>query len=404
MIHDPLVGRRRALFFGIIAVVLVSLGAGVLAWLQPDPRPGEAPIVRSAGDQLFVRVGDTYHPVANLTSARIITGEPTNPVSVGESTMAAASFGPPVGITDAPGYLAEATALADAPGNHWAVCRSELNYEEAETIVRSDDSGIERGLGPGYAALVEDEDGKEWLVDETGRTPLPGPDNLLGRGLRRGLDITPDTPRWQVPSEFLNVLNEKPAFNVPDPLPEVWEADDGTTWARSDNGVMAIETAQARVLTAAGAPMRPVRSSEPAALDDAPLHLNLPAEPLTMLDREDGWLCATGEGGAASMVPTGSVRLSGTAIADRFAGLDTGAIAVNTGHSVHVVSAMGQRHLLPEPGVLAALGLTPSETNSSDGSAEPDVVSSLASAPWDIVRLLPEGSVLDRDRALEATY
>ncbi|WP_460490750.1 type VII secretion protein EccB, partial [Corynebacterium nasicanis] len=33
MIHDPLAARSRALLFGVVAVVLIGLGAGLLAWL-----------------------------------------------------------------------------------------------------------------------------------------------------------------------------------------------------------------------------------------------------------------------------------------------------------------------------------------------------------------------------------
>ena len=43
MIHDPLASRRRALIFGSIAVAFLAIGSGMLAWLQPNPNPGDAP-------------------------------------------------------------------------------------------------------------------------------------------------------------------------------------------------------------------------------------------------------------------------------------------------------------------------------------------------------------------------
>lgn len=79
MIHDPLASRRRALIFGSIAVAFLAIGSGMLAWLQPNPNPGDAPIVRSQQGQLFVLVNDSYHPVSNLASARLIAGEPAAP-------------------------------------------------------------------------------------------------------------------------------------------------------------------------------------------------------------------------------------------------------------------------------------------------------------------------------------
>ena len=77
MIHDPLASRRRALIFGIVAVVLIALGSGLLAWLRPDPDPGQAELLSSEQGQLYVRVDDVVHPVANLASARLILGSET---------------------------------------------------------------------------------------------------------------------------------------------------------------------------------------------------------------------------------------------------------------------------------------------------------------------------------------
>ena len=47
MIHDPLARRRKALLFGGVGVAFLAMGSGMLAWLQPNPQPGDAPIVRS---------------------------------------------------------------------------------------------------------------------------------------------------------------------------------------------------------------------------------------------------------------------------------------------------------------------------------------------------------------------
>lgn len=395
MIHDPLVGRRRALIFGTVAVVMVAVGAGVLAWLQPNPRPGDAPIVRTAGDQLLVRVDGTYYPVANLTSARLIAGEPSQPAAVGRDALAVANFGPPLGIADAPGFLAETANANSSAASEWAVCRDhrEEDPSAAATVVRAGDP--ERPsvpLGDDRAALVQEMGGDQWLITSRGRTRLPGAEDPLGRAVRRGLDI--DTPGaaaagvWEVPSEFLNAFAEQPEFALPDPLPEVWNAEDGTQWARSVDGVAELSDAEARVLAAAGAPTREARTTEVAALGDVPLPpTHLPPRVPRLVGTTEGWLCAAADGGAELSPAVGAVELSGTAIADRFAGLNEGAVVVDTGHSLHLVSPTGQRHLVPEPAALEALGVTISGT-----------------APWEIVRLLPEGSSLDRDSALRVTY
>ena len=53
MIHDPLARRRKALLFGGVGVAFLAVGSGMLAWLQPSPQPGDAPIVRSEQGQLL---------------------------------------------------------------------------------------------------------------------------------------------------------------------------------------------------------------------------------------------------------------------------------------------------------------------------------------------------------------
>ena len=80
MIHDPLSSRRRAMIFGVVAVVMISGVMGLFAWMRPNPNPGEAAIIRAADGSLFARVDETVHPVTNLTSARLIVGGPEDPV------------------------------------------------------------------------------------------------------------------------------------------------------------------------------------------------------------------------------------------------------------------------------------------------------------------------------------
>ena len=66
MIHDPLASRRRATAFGTISVLLISGVMGLYAWMRPNPDPGDAPILRAADGELYVRVDDMVHPVTCL--------------------------------------------------------------------------------------------------------------------------------------------------------------------------------------------------------------------------------------------------------------------------------------------------------------------------------------------------
>ena len=119
MIHDPLARRRKALLFGGVGVAFLAVGSGMLAWLQPSPQPGDAPIVRSEQGQLFVDVNDTYHPVFNLASARIIAGQAAEAQTIGDEHLQEALLGSPVGISEAPGYLA---AAGETPQERWTAC------------------------------------------------------------------------------------------------------------------------------------------------------------------------------------------------------------------------------------------------------------------------------------------
>ncbi|MEB3034489.1 type VII secretion protein EccB [[Mycobacterium] nativiensis] len=109
----------NALAAGALLSVLVVAGAGVLAVLRPQPDLGDAPILldRAAG-ALYVRIGDTVHPVFNLASARLITGAAADPRPVAGTAIGRARRGPPLGIQGAPGVLGpalEATAT-------WSLC------------------------------------------------------------------------------------------------------------------------------------------------------------------------------------------------------------------------------------------------------------------------------------------
>ena len=98
-------------------------------------------------------------------------------------------------------------------------------------------------------------------------------------------------------------------------------------------------------------------------------------------------MCAANEGGGA-VVPAqaGTVALAGESVAHRFGGLNAGGVGVDSGHGYHVVSPTGQRHEVKDKETLEALGTGVG-----------------AQVPWEILRLLPEGSALNREQALQVS-
>ena len=99
MLHDPMRAQSLSLIAGcILAVVVVALCA-ILAFLRPNAGLGDAAIVMSRDSgALYVRVGDTLHPVVNLASAHLITGSAAKPELVSSADVDNAKRGPLLGI------------------------------------------------------------------------------------------------------------------------------------------------------------------------------------------------------------------------------------------------------------------------------------------------------------------
>src|SRR5690625_6670185 len=140
MIHHPLASRRRALILGIVAVVMIALGSGLLAWLRPDPDPGQAELLSSEQGQLYVRVDDVVHPVANLASARLILGKAAEPVTIGATVLDDVSLGTPLGIVDAPLALATPPQLEQVGPSQpqwWAACLTQPRFDGPQFSTRA---------------------------------------------------------------------------------------------------------------------------------------------------------------------------------------------------------------------------------------------------------------------------
>ena len=385
MIHDPLASRRRSAIFGVIAVALIAAGCGLFAWLRPNPDPGTAAILRATDGALYVRVGETVHPVTNLTSARLIAGAPEEPQRIGDERLAALPRGVPVGLPTAPAMFAPAESEDAA----WSAC---VDTGGARGITVSAGTPVkELGAQHGIVALYE---GEEWLLTAAGRAKLPAATDPESRVLRRTLGIDASTPRWEVREAdgVLNAMRELPPIRLPDPLPEVLETETEAWILTPHGGIQQVTQTQREVLGEAGANVSRTKASAIAAYPDAdpPMPLDIPEEAPLWIPLDGVEICATEAGGVATTQVqdvAGTVELSGDAPAARFRGLDAGAVAVDTGTGYHVISAQGQRHEVSNQELLAVIGAAHTE-----------------SVPWAIIRLLPAGPELNREAALTATY
>ena len=112
--------QKAALTIGCVLAAIAVAGAALVALLRPRVALDDAQLVmgRESG-ALYVRVGDTWHPVLNLASARLIAATAANPQPVPEADLARAKRGPLLGIPGAPQLIGEPLP-ADESG--WTIC------------------------------------------------------------------------------------------------------------------------------------------------------------------------------------------------------------------------------------------------------------------------------------------
>ncbi|WP_042905821.1 type VII secretion protein EccB, partial [Mycobacterium avium] len=125
--------------------------ATLLGLLRPHVALDGARVVlaRDSG-ALFVRVGDTWHPVLNLASARLIAASAVDPLTIRQADLDGSKRGPLLGIPGAPAFLGRPLAAADTA---WSLCDSDGAGATTILLGRTDAASM-RVLGGGQAMLV----------------------------------------------------------------------------------------------------------------------------------------------------------------------------------------------------------------------------------------------------------
>jgi type VII secretion protein EccB len=205
MLDDPLRAQSVSLIAGCFLTAVVVAVCAVLAFLRPQGSLGSSPImmVRESG-ALYVRIGDTVHPVLNLASARLIAGTPATPVAVAQSAIDAASRGPLVGIPGAPFII---TAPLGEHESAWAVC----DDAETTTVVAGD--VLRDGMSPGRSVLVSprsESAATTYLLYDRWRAKVDLRDRAVVRALQ--LDGVAARP---VSRALLEAIPEAPPIGAP---------------------------------------------------------------------------------------------------------------------------------------------------------------------------------------------
>jgi type VII secretion protein EccB len=194
----------RSLTVGLVAASVALAGCLALALLRPQPEIGSAPIVmeRQSG-ALYVRVGQTLHPVLNLASARLIVKTNADPQPMAASALGRSKMGPVLGIAGAPSYVGKPLEEGES---QWTVC----DTRDRTTVIfgAEPQSGL---LIRDQALLVTPSSGGATYLFINGRRAVVNPDDAT---VARAAGLDGQTP-FPVSSALLNLIPESPSIAAP---------------------------------------------------------------------------------------------------------------------------------------------------------------------------------------------
>lgn len=198
MAHDPLRSQRRALVVGVLLSLLIAGGAVMLGLLRPQPSLDGADLVADETGTLHLRLEDSYHPITNVASARLILQQPVEVQKTTAEQLSQVPLGQPIGIPQVPGLVA-------APDREWLYCDRAAGG--TGTVV-----AVERIKEHRHALLAAPSG--YWLIDATTRariTPdaaralgteaVPASDGLVQQ-FRRSPDIAMPAGKTKMPAPF----------------------------------------------------------------------------------------------------------------------------------------------------------------------------------------------------------
>lgn len=214
MFDDPLQFYSRSIALGIVVAVLILAGAALLAYFKPQGKLGGTSLFTDrATNQLYVLLSGQLHPVYNLTSARLVLGNPANPATVKSSELSKLPMGQTVGIPGAP----YATPVSAGSTSIWTLCdtvaRADSTSPVVQTAVIAIPLEIDASIDPlqSHEAVLVSYQGETWIVTTKGRHAIDLTDRALTSSM--GIPVTarptpisegmfnalPDMGPWQLP-------------------------------------------------------------------------------------------------------------------------------------------------------------------------------------------------------------
>lgn len=426
MFDDPLQFYSRSVGLGIVIAVLILVGAGLLAYFKPQGKMGGTSLLTDRStNQLYVILSGQLHPVYNLTSARLVLGNPASPATVKSSELSKLPLGQTIGIPGAP----YATPIAGDSKSIWTLCdtvaRADTANPSVQTAVLAMPLAIDPSIDPLKAneALLAIYQGQTWIVTSKGRHSIDLTDRAIGSAM--GIAVSakpvpisegmfnalPNMGSWQLPP--IPGAGTPNSLGLPDDLvigsvfqihsdkgPQYYVVlPDGIAQVNSTTA-QALRATQSHGLVAPPAVVPSLVVRIPERVYGSPL----PDEPLKLTSRPDepvlcwNWERAAGDQAPKTTVLTGRhlpippssmnagiKQIQGTATVyidgGKFVQLQSP--DPRYGESMYYIDPEGVRYGVPNADSAKALGLSSPKT-----------------APWEVIRLLVDGPVLSKEAAL----
>lgn len=215
-------GQGIMLGGGIGIVALGAAIAFIIGMINPSPEQGDANIMATQSGGLYVKFEERLHPVTNMASARLITGQPDKASVVKETALAGFTRGPLMGIPSAPSSM----EVWEDSSASWGVCdwqdtSASLSLTNADTLqttlvagrdtwADADTLGEERGV----IVRPADAPTELWMLFGSHRAQI-GPEDFATHA---ALGITQaDISNAQVVSRgLLNAIETLPVLTAPD--------------------------------------------------------------------------------------------------------------------------------------------------------------------------------------------
>ena len=426
MFDDPIQFYRRAVAAGVAAAVLIAVGALLLAYIRPQGKVGTSTLLADRStNQLYVLLSGKLHPVYNLTSARLVLGNPASPAVVKSSELARLPMGQTIGIPGAP----FATPVSPDASGVWALCdtvaKADSGAPAVQTAVVAMPLATDNAIDPirPNEVMLASYDGSDWIVTAKGRHAV----DLTDRALTSALGIPAGAGPTPVSEGLFNALPDAGAWQLP-PIPDagapstlglgpdlVVGAVFAVITAKGSQNYVVLPDGVAEVNPTTATALRATQSHglvdlptvEPSLVMRLPEKVYpspLPGEQVKITGRNEfPTLCWTWDRRAADQKPKTVVLVGRHLPVPKSAATNgvtqirgSATVYLNGGkfvalqspdpryaESLYYVDPQGVRYGVPNADTAKALGLTSPKT-----------------APWQIVRLLVDGPVLSKDAAL----